>query len=90
MYGTSSGNNTNEEIENRLHKLKILSTEEISINDKFKTAEDNKNAGDLINLVRINNQAYNSLAVLRKDMLDKTLVINGANVKITEHIKKND
>ena len=73
-----------------LCKLKILSTKEISINDKFKTANDNKNAGDLINLVRINNQVYNSLAVLRKDMLDKTLVINGANVEITEHIKNND
>ncbi len=67
-----------------------MSTKEISINDKLKTANDNKNAGDLINLVRINNQVYNSLAVLRKDMLDKTLVINGANVEITEHIKNND
>ncbi len=73
-----------------LCKLKILSTKEISINDKLKTANDNKNAGDLINLVRINNQVYNSLAVLRKDILDKTLVINGANVEITEHIKNND
>ncbi len=73
-----------------LCKLKILSTKEISINDKFKTANDNKNAGELVNLVRVNDQVYNSLAVLRKDILDKALVINGANVEITEHVKNND
>mgnify|MGYP007000255580 len=38
---------------------------------------------------KINEDTYNSLAVLRKDMLIKNLIINDASVEIVEQVKKN-
>ena len=73
-----------------LCKITFASKKEISINDKLETANDKKSAGEILNLVKINNEAYNSLAVLRKDMLNKNLAINGATVEIMEQVTKND
>ena len=73
-----------------LCKITFASKKEISINDKLETADDKKSAGEILNLVKINNEKYNSLAVLRKDMLTKNLTINGATVEIMEQVTKND
>ena len=73
-----------------LCKITFASKKEISINDKLETADDKKSAGEILNLVKINNEKYNSLAVLRKDMLNKNLTINGAAVEIMEQVTKND
>ena len=73
-----------------LCKIKFISKKEISINDKLETASDKKSAGEILNLVKINDKTYNSLVVLRKDMLNKNLAINGATVEIMEQVIKND
>ena len=64
--------------------------QEISINDKLETASDKKSAGEILNLVKINDKTYNSLVVLRKDMLNKNLTINVSTVEIMEQVTKND
>ena len=73
-----------------LCKITFASKREISINDKLETANDKKSAGEILNLVKINDETYNSLAVLRKDMLKENLTINGAAVEIMEQVIKND
>ena len=78
------------EAKKSLCKITFASKKEISINDKLETADDKKSAGEILNLVKINNEKYNSLAVLRKDMLNKNLTINGATVEIMEQVTKND
>lgn len=72
-----------------LCKIKFSSKKAILIDDKITSIEDNKNAGELLNMVKINEDTYNSLAVLRKDMLIKNLIINDASVEIVEQVKKN-
>ena len=72
-----------------LCKIKFSSKKAILIDDKITSIEDNKNAGELLNIVKINEDTYNSLAVLRKDMLIKNLIINDASVEIVEQVKKN-
>tara|TARA_Y200000002_G_C22680727_1_gene663953 strand:+ start:998 stop:1990 length:993 start_codon:yes stop_codon:yes gene_type:complete len=72
-----------------LCKIKFSSKKAILIDDKITSIEDNKNAGELLNMVKINENTYNSLAVLRKDMLIKNLIINDASVEIVEQVKKN-
>jgi len=71
-----------------LCKIRFSSKKTISIDDKLTSVEDNKNAGELLNIVKINKDTYNSLAVLRKDMLSKNLIINDASVEIMEQVKK--
>ena len=78
------------EAKKSLCKITFVSKKEISINDKLETANDKKSAGEILNLVKINSETYNSLAVLRKDMLNKNLTINGATVEIMEQVTKND
>mgnify|MGYP005681340009 CR=1 FL=1 len=78
------------EAKKSLCKITFASKKEISLNDKLETADDKKSAGEILNLVKINNEKYNSLAVLRKDMLNKNLTINGATVEIMEQVTKND
>ncbi len=78
------------EAKKSLFKITFTSNKEISVNDKLETAIDKKNAGEILSLVKINNETYNSLAVLRKDTLNKNLTVNGAAVEIMEQIKKND
>ena len=73
-----------------LCKITFVSKKEISINDKLETANDKKSAGEILNLVKINDETYNSLAVLRKDMLKENLTVNGAAVEIMEQVTKND
>ena len=72
-----------------LCKIRFSSKKTISIDDKLTSVEDNKNAGELLNIVKINKDTYNSLAVLRKDMLSKNLIINDTSVEIMEQVKKN-
>jgi len=72
-----------------LCKIKFSSKKAILIDDKITSIEDNKNAGELLNMVKINENTYNSLAVLRKDMLIKNLIINDASVEVVEQVKKN-
>ena len=72
-----------------LCKIKFSSKKAILMDDKITSIEDNKNAGELLNMVKINEDTYNSLAVLRKDMLIKNLIINDASVEIVEQVKKN-
>ena len=72
-----------------LCKIKFSSKKAILMDDKITSIEDNKNAGELLNIVKINEDTYNSLAVLRKDMLIKNLIINDASVEIVEQVKKN-
>ena len=72
-----------------LCKIKFSSKKAILIDDKITSIEDNKNAGELLSMVKINEDTYNSLAVLRKDMLIKNLIINDASVEIVEQVKKN-
>ena len=72
-----------------LCKIKFSSKKAILIDDKITSIEDNKNAGELLNMVKINEDTYNSLAVLRKDMLIKNLIINDASVEVVEQVKKN-
>ncbi len=73
-----------------LCKITFVSKKEVSINDKLETANDKKSAGEILNLVKINDETYNSLAVLRKDMLKENLTVNGAAVEIMEQVTKND
>ena len=72
-----------------LCKIKFSSKKAILIDDKITSIEDNRNAGELLNIVKINKDTYNSLAVLRKDMLIKNLIINDASVEVVEQVKKN-
>ena len=72
-----------------LCKIKLSSKKAILIDDKITSIEDNRNAGELLNIVKINKDTYNSLAVLRKDMLIKNLIINDASVEVVEQVKKN-
>ena len=70
-----------------LYVLKIASKENFSYSDKVISADNNKDAGDIINISKVNDENYLCLAVLRKEMEDKKLIINdNSEIKIVKGV----
>ena len=77
------------EAKKSLYELKINSKEALPDSHTIIDADNDKQAGDIINLSRISDDSYLCLAVLRKEMEDKKLTINhNTKIHIIEGISK--